>query len=214
MPPHVRTVCLEFFGPAREAVPSIVEIKRYLDQSPGGAILAGLEHLDERYLRAVGYATKSRRGGLPKMVLLGDIVGDDDAAVARAASEVVRIANARSGEGFTGGQCRSAQDVLARPAAHGGDRPPHQRLQAERGRGHPAAAPEAHVLRRPTRLWRARKHTFHLCERTPQMPARAGEARAQEEESKALESGSTSVRTCASGAVVPSARTPLKSVAP
>ena len=102
MPPHIRTVCLEFFGPAREAVPSIVEIKRYLDNeaSTRGVRLAGLEHLDERYLRAVGYATKSRRGGLPKMVLLGDIVGDDDAAVARAASEVVRIANARSGEGF------------------------------------------------------------------------------------------------------------------
>ena len=28
MPPHVRTVCLEFFGTVREAVPAIVEIKR------------------------------------------------------------------------------------------------------------------------------------------------------------------------------------------
>src|SRR5206468_12885437 len=37
---------------------------------------------------------------LPKMVLIGDIVGDDPDVVARAASEVVRIANARSGEGF------------------------------------------------------------------------------------------------------------------
>ncbi len=100
MPPFIRTVCLEFFGTAHDAVPSIVEIKNYLDTRPGGAILAGLEHLDERYLRAVGYSTKSRRGGLPKMVLIGDIVGDDDAAVARATSEVVRIANARSGEGF------------------------------------------------------------------------------------------------------------------
>ncbi len=111
MPHHVRTVCLEFFGPAREAVPSIVEIKTYLDslhpnrrastdEDDTPVLLAGLEHLDERYLRAVGYSTKSRRGGLPKMVLIGDIVGDDDAAVARAASEVVRIANARSGEGF------------------------------------------------------------------------------------------------------------------
>ena len=54
-----------------------------------------------RYLRAVGYATKSKRGALPKMVLLGDIVGEDEAAVAAAASEVVRLANARSGEGFT-----------------------------------------------------------------------------------------------------------------
>jgi FAD/FMN-containing dehydrogenase len=34
------------------------------------------------------------------MVLIGDIVGDDEDAVARAASEVVRIANARGGEGF------------------------------------------------------------------------------------------------------------------
>ena len=101
MPKHVRTVCLEFFGQARDAIPSIVEIKHYLDSGRArGAILAGLEHLDERYLRAVGYSTKSKRGALPKMVLLGDIVGEDDAAVAAATSEVVRLANARSGEGF------------------------------------------------------------------------------------------------------------------
>ncbi|MDP3834502.1 MAG: FAD-linked oxidase C-terminal domain-containing protein, partial [Hydrogenophaga sp.] len=67
---------------------------------PGGAILAGLEHLDDRYLKAVGYATKSKRGTLPKMVLVGDIVGDDADAVARATSEVIRLANSRSGEGF------------------------------------------------------------------------------------------------------------------
>jgi len=99
MPPAIRTVCLEFFGQVREAVPSIVEIKRYLDDHDD-ATLAGLEHLDQRYLRAVGYATKARRAGLPKMVLVGDIVGDDDKAVAAAASAVVRIANARGGEGF------------------------------------------------------------------------------------------------------------------
>jgi len=100
MPPHTRTICLEFFGRAQEAVPSIVEITDFMAQHPGGALLAGLEHLDDRYLRAVGYTTKSKRGGLPKMVLVGDIVGNDEVAVARAASEVVRIANARSGEGF------------------------------------------------------------------------------------------------------------------
>jgi FAD/FMN-containing dehydrogenase/Fe-S oxidoreductase len=121
MPKHVRAVCLEFFGQAREAIPSIVEITRYLEKNgvrghgsargdggtrgevngkAQGAILAGLEHLDERYLRAVGYSTKSKRGALPKMVLLGDIVGEDEAAVAAATSEVVRLANARSGEGF------------------------------------------------------------------------------------------------------------------
>ncbi len=102
MPQHVRTVCLEFFGNPIVSVPSIVEIKNFLfeDAKKGGAILAGLEHLDDRYLKAVGYTTKSKRGGLPKMVLVGDIVGDDENAVARATSEVVRIANSRSGEGF------------------------------------------------------------------------------------------------------------------
>ncbi len=102
LPDHTRTVCLEFFGSARNAVPSIVEVKNYLDTEgrANGALLAGLEHLDERYLRAVGYATKSKRSGLPKMVLIGDIMGDDADAVAIAASEVVRIANTRHGEGF------------------------------------------------------------------------------------------------------------------
>ena len=104
MPPVQRTVCLEFFGQVREAVPSIVEITDYF--KPGGAglaagvQLAGLEHLDERYVRAVGYATKAKRHGRPKMVLLGDIVGSDEAAVMRATSEVVRMANVRGGEGF------------------------------------------------------------------------------------------------------------------
>ncbi|WP_028211838.1 DUF3683 domain-containing protein [Paraburkholderia mimosarum] len=102
MPAHTRTVCLEFFGQAREAIPSIVEIKDYLFETSkqGGAILAGLEHLDERYLRAVGYATKSKRNAFPKMVLIGDIVGDDADAVATATSEVIRMANGKSGEGF------------------------------------------------------------------------------------------------------------------
>ena len=102
MPAHTRTVCLEFFGNAKDAVPSIVDIKDFMfaQARDGGAILAGLEHLDDRYLRAVGYATKSKRGGLPKMVLFGDIAGDDADVVARAASEVVRLANGRAGEGF------------------------------------------------------------------------------------------------------------------
>ncbi len=102
MPAHTRTVCLEFFGDARNAVPSIVEIKDFMfaEQKRSGVLLAGLEHLDDRYLKAVGYATKSKRGGLPKMALFGDIAGDDADAVARATSEVVRIANSRSGEGF------------------------------------------------------------------------------------------------------------------
>ncbi len=102
MPRETRTVCLEFFGQARDAVPSIVEIKNFVDTrgKERGVLLAGLEHLDDRYLRAVGYATKSKRGGLPKMILLGDLVGDDADAVAAITSDIVRIANARAGEGF------------------------------------------------------------------------------------------------------------------
>ena len=108
MPKHTRTVCLEFFGNAKDAVPSIVEIKDFMfaEQKRSGVLLAGLEHLDDRYLKAVGYATKSKRGaalsggGVPKMVLFGDIAGNDADEVARVTSEVVRIANSRSGEGF------------------------------------------------------------------------------------------------------------------
>ncbi|MDX9884077.1 DUF3683 domain-containing protein [Thauera sp.] len=104
MPPVTRTVCLEFFGQVREAVPAIVEITDWF--KPGGAghaagvQLAGLEHLDERYVKAVGYATKAKRHGRPKMVLIGDIVGHDENAVMSAASEVVRMTNARGSEGF------------------------------------------------------------------------------------------------------------------
>jgi FAD/FMN-containing dehydrogenase/Fe-S oxidoreductase len=102
MPAHIRTVCLEFFGQARDAIPTIVEIRDHVARAERehDVRLAGLEHLDERYLRAVGYSTRSKRGTLPKMVLLGDLVGDDEAAVARCASDVVRLANARAGEGF------------------------------------------------------------------------------------------------------------------
>lgn len=108
MPAHTRTVCLEFFGNPKDAVPSIVDIKNFMfeEAKRTGVVLAGLEHLDDRYLKAVGYATKSKKGatlsasGLPKMVLFGDIAGDDADAVARATSEVVRIAGSRAGEGF------------------------------------------------------------------------------------------------------------------
>ena len=99
MPKHVRTVCLEFFGAIHNAVPAIVEIKDYLDAHPQ-AILAGLEHLDERYLKAVGYSTKAQRPQRPKMVLIADIASDDENAVGEAASHIVRLANHRGGEGF------------------------------------------------------------------------------------------------------------------
>ena len=100
MPKCIRAVCLEFFGAnLHKAVPAIVELKDYIDAAPG-VVLAGLEHLDERYVRAVKYSTKAPRRELPKMVLIADLAGDDEDAVARAASHIVRLANARDGEGF------------------------------------------------------------------------------------------------------------------
>ncbi len=99
LPAHTRSVCLEFFGSVHEAVPSIVDIKHYLD-GRAAATLAGLEHLDARYLKAIGSATKAKRGTRPRMVLLADIVGDDADAVGEAASAVVRMANLRGAEGF------------------------------------------------------------------------------------------------------------------
>ncbi len=103
MPKYVRTLALEFFGNVSHAVPAIVEIKDYLDatakQTPA-VIMAGLEHMDERYIKAVGYATKAARQQRPKMVLIADIASDDENAVGEVASSMVRLCNARNGEGF------------------------------------------------------------------------------------------------------------------
>ena len=100
MPDHVRTVCLEFFGSdLGKAVPAIVEITDYVEGLEGVQI-AGLEHLDERYVKAVNYSTKAARRDTPKMVLVCDLVSDNEELVGKTASEVVRLTNARDGEGF------------------------------------------------------------------------------------------------------------------
>ena len=99
MPQYIRTICLEFFGKVSEAVPTIVEIKNYIDDLDG-VLLAGLEHLDERYIKAVGYSTKSTRTMRPKMILIADIASDDEDLVGKTASQVVRISNIKNGEGF------------------------------------------------------------------------------------------------------------------
>ncbi|MEW5770870.1 MAG: DUF3683 domain-containing protein [Pseudomonadota bacterium] len=100
MPAHVRTVCLEFFGQVAEAVPAIVEITREFKNGDDTVLLAGLEHLDARYIKAVGYATKADRVGRPNMVLLADVASDDQAAVDAAAARIVEQARRRGGEGF------------------------------------------------------------------------------------------------------------------
>ncbi|MBE9503790.1 MAG: DUF3683 domain-containing protein [Proteobacteria bacterium] len=100
MPEQIRTLCLEFFGTdLSRSVPAIVEVKDYLEGQKG-LMLSGLEHLDERYVRAVNYSTKAARRELPKMVLIADIASDDSKALDAAASEVIRLVKAREGEGF------------------------------------------------------------------------------------------------------------------
>ncbi|MGB5835184.1 MAG: DUF3683 domain-containing protein [Thiohalocapsa sp.] len=100
MPDHVRTVCLEFFGTELDrAVRAIVEVKDFVD-ARAEVQVAGLEHLDERYVRAVSYSTKANRRELPKMVLIADLVSDDEDAVATVADQVIRLANQRDAEGF------------------------------------------------------------------------------------------------------------------
>ncbi|MBU2750909.1 FAD-binding oxidoreductase, partial [Acidithiobacillus thiooxidans] len=100
MPAHIRTVCLEFYGSdLNAAVPAIVEVKSFVE-SQNNVLLTGLEHLDDRYLKAIKYSNKAPRHERPKMLLLADIASDDPDAAGATAAAVVRIANARGGEGF------------------------------------------------------------------------------------------------------------------
>ncbi|GAB6033893.1 DUF3683 domain-containing protein [Galenea microaerophila] len=102
MPSHIRTVCLEFFGTDLSlAVPAIVEVIDYVESKKAeGILLAGLEHLDERYIKAVKYNTKAERKELPKMILLADIAGENGFEVAKTCQEIVERAKRRDAEGF------------------------------------------------------------------------------------------------------------------
>ncbi len=100
MPEHVRTVCLEFFGnDLSTAVEAIIELKEYVDRLPEVS-MSGLEHLDERYVKAVRYATKAAKRERPRMVLIADIISDDEHALTAAAEHIVQLANQRNAEGF------------------------------------------------------------------------------------------------------------------
>jgi len=112
MPEFKRTVCLEFFGSdIARAVPAVVEVKQLLDDNVK-VLLTGLEHLDERYLKAVKYTTKASQtdgsadgsvdtiSGRPKMVLLADIASDSEKEVTQAAEQVIQICAKRQAQGF------------------------------------------------------------------------------------------------------------------
>ncbi len=100
IPAHTQTLCLEFFGEdLAAAVPAIVEVKQQVEASDQVRLL-GLEHLDERYLKAVKYATKSSRQQRPKMLLLADLISDDASALDRMSEALITLVQARGAEGF------------------------------------------------------------------------------------------------------------------
>ena len=95
-----RTVCCEFFGQELySATEAMVEIKRHVDALPG-AHLEGLEHFDEKYVKAIEYISKSTRREAPRVVLLIDVSGDVEEAVGAACTDICRITSQGNGEGF------------------------------------------------------------------------------------------------------------------
>jgi FAD/FMN-containing dehydrogenase/Fe-S oxidoreductase len=100
MPKNIRTVCLEFFGnDLHKSVSTIVDIIDLTERNKG-ILLSGLEHLDERYVRAVGYTTKAARAELPRMILLIDISSDNEEQLAQVSQDIVNLARMRDAEGF------------------------------------------------------------------------------------------------------------------
>jgi len=97
---QTHTMCLEFFNQdSSNDVEAIVEIKGYIDRNPV-VELAGFEHLDERYIKAVKYSTKANRADHPKMLLVVDIASNDVTALAQVCDAVVEIATKHSAEAF------------------------------------------------------------------------------------------------------------------
>jgi hypothetical protein len=112
--------CLEFFGQVRDSTPAIVEIKNY--STRGRTFDPPGPTLDERYVKAVGYAPRPSVSR-PKVVLLGDIVGENEDGVA-SNLEVIRRANARGAEELRRGVARGAQEILAARARRQSRRTP------------------------------------------------------------------------------------------
>ena len=117
-------------------------------RAPDGDRSPGLEHLDERYVKAVGYATKAQA---PRAA--------EDGADRRHRRRRRGRGGARPPRRWCASPTRAAarassrsraearKKLLARPRAHRGHRQAHQRLQDQRGRGDPAGAP-GRLLRR------------------------------------------------------------------
>ncbi|MCP3677890.1 MAG: DUF3400 domain-containing protein, partial [Deltaproteobacteria bacterium] len=97
---HKRTVCCEFFGhELSRATRAMVAIKERVD-SIDDVHLEGLEHFDQRYVKAIEYRNKSTRREQPSVVLLIDVSGNDESRVDEAARTICAITEEGGGEGF------------------------------------------------------------------------------------------------------------------
>ena len=95
-----RTVCCEFFGQKLDdATRALVNIKNHVD-ALDGVFLEGFEHFDEKYVKAINYASKSTRRERPRVVLLIDVSGNNEKKVAQACADICRFASEGNGEGF------------------------------------------------------------------------------------------------------------------
>ncbi len=95
-----RTVCCEFFGQKLDdATQALVNIKNHVD-AMDGTYLEGFEHFDEKYVKAINYVSKSTRRERARVVLLIDVSGDDEKAVAQACADICKFASDGNGEGF------------------------------------------------------------------------------------------------------------------
>ena len=99
-----RTVCCEFFGQELTlATRAMVSIKEHVDKV-ADVHLEGLEHFDEKYVKAIDYINKSTRRERPRVVLLIDVSGNDANAVSKVCSDICRITSHGNGEGFVATQ--------------------------------------------------------------------------------------------------------------
>jgi len=100
MPALKQTLCLEFFDPDLEkSVMAISQIKDYT-QSLTEVQMLGLEHLDQRYIKAVKYATKAARNDKPNMILIADLISDNEEQLNNAVKKIKHIAEQKNAECF------------------------------------------------------------------------------------------------------------------
>lgn len=92
--PHKATACLEFFGPDMKEASRVILGLSQAFPNRGEETLQALEHFDDEYITAIDYKVKAAREGRPKAVLLVDLVGRDQAQIARGLATLRRLLDA------------------------------------------------------------------------------------------------------------------------